>query len=124
MEANPNSKGKKVPFLTEIFLDGIAPWVESSLIVQSFGMPTPTDPYCNGPYTIGKSSQMNVNGNTWTQTTDHCKWAYAEDNDYVCFGDLNRNSYAQTIRGGAFYCVNNPYLNSALKEINPKPERC
>lgn len=64
---------------------------------------------------------MKVNGNTWTQTTDHCQWIYAEDNDYVCFVDLNRNSYAQTTWGGAFYCVENPYLHSALKGINPKP---
>mgnify|MGYP001016993347 FL=1 len=59
-------------------------------------------------------------GVSWKQTNDHSKYAYAIDNDYVCFGDLNRNKEAQKRRGGAFYCLESPYLNSAMRGINPR----
>ena len=119
-----NDKGKKVPFETDIFLDGIVPMIESSIIAQTFGAPAPYEPTCDTQYTLGNSQEMDVNGNKWGQGSDHCKWAYALDNDYTCFGDLNRNTYAQTTRGGAFYCINNPYLNNAIKAININHQGC
>jgi hypothetical protein len=45
------------------------------------------------------------------------------DNDWACFGDLNRNSYAQTVRGGAFYCVESAPLKGSLKYITPFIEK-
>ena len=37
-----NSHGKHVPYETEIFKDGLAPMLKSSLIAQTFGAPAPT----------------------------------------------------------------------------------
>jgi len=28
----------------------------------------------------------------WKTANDHSKWLIATQNDYVCYGDLNRNS--------------------------------
>ena len=42
-----NDKGKKVPFETDIFLDGIVPMIESSIIAQTFGAPAPYEPTCD-----------------------------------------------------------------------------
>lgn len=40
----------------------------------------------------------------WLETQDHSKWAYAAQNNHVCFGDMNRMA-SQWKRGGAFYCI-------------------
>lgn len=50
-----NEKGKNVPFETEIFKDGIAPMVSSSIIAQTFGAPPVYDPYCGKPFSVGNS---------------------------------------------------------------------
>ena len=67
---------------------------------------------------------MIAEGVRWKQISDHSKYAYATDNDNVCFGDLNRNPRKQTERGGSFYCFESPYLNAALKGINPEHAGC
>ena len=119
-----NEKGKKVPYESEIFREGVAPMVQSSIIAQTFGSPDATAPFCSGQYSVGNSYEMKVANNIWKQGSDHCKWAYAWDSPYACFGDLNRNTYAQTVRGGAFYCINSSHLRNALQSINPSPQTC
>ena len=89
--------------------------IGSPIIAQTFGCPRPYEPI---PDKVGNSQEMDANGNKWGQGSDHCKWAYALKNNYTCFGDLNRNTPAQQTRGGAFYCIDNPYLNKAIKAIN------
>lgn len=80
--------------------------LESSIVIQTFGSPRVKEPLCGTPYSIGNSNIISVGKYIqWSQWFDHSKWVVATDNDWVCFGDLNRNSYAQTVRGGAFYCI-------------------
>ena len=99
-------KRRRLPYEVEIFSEGIAPMLESSIIAQTFGSPRAWKPYCEGDYDVGNSYKIKVGKNKpWRQGSDHCKWAYATENDFVCFGDLNRNTFAQTVRGGAFYCL-------------------
>ena len=39
------------------------------------------------------------NGIKWIQYHDHSKWIYSLDGQYACFGDLNRNTDKQEVRG-------------------------
>jgi hypothetical protein len=61
---------------------------------------------------------------SWKSGSDHCKWAYALDNDFSCFGDLNRDTKRQSMRGGAYYCIQSPNLNAALKALTPNADVC
>ena len=98
--------------------------LDSSIIIQTYGAPGPTEIYCEGSYNVGNSLMINVEDYIWEQGSDHCKWVYALNNNYVCYGDLNRNTDPQKFRGGAFYCVDSMHLNKAMRHINPKPEAC
>jgi hypothetical protein len=66
-----NDKGNRVPYETDIFTDGVAPMIESSIIAQTYGAPGAFDPVCDTQYTVGNSKLMEVNGNTWNQGSDH-----------------------------------------------------
>jgi hypothetical protein len=59
---------------------------------------------------------MNIKVGTlsWKLTDDHSKWAY--NDEYACFGDMNRMK-SQWMRGGAYYCLKNAGLVQAFKEI-------
>ena len=95
--------------------------VQSSVVIQTWQ--TPYDIYCEGKYHVLNSEKIVLaKGVEWPQTKDHSKYSYALDNDYVCFGDLNRNTEAQKRRGGAFYCFESSHLNAALKKINPRKD--
>lgn len=89
--------------------------LDSSIIAQTYGAPSPDQIYCEGSYNVGNSLMMRVRDYIWEQGSDHCKWAYALDNDFVCFGDLNRNTERQRLRGGAFYCIDSANLNKAMR---------
>jgi hypothetical protein len=49
----------------------------------------------------------------WETSKDHSKWIIATDNNYVCYGDMNRGP-KQLPRGGAFYCLNSEGLHKAM----------
>jgi hypothetical protein len=42
---------------------------------------------------------------------------------YSCFGDMNR-MVSQWKRGGAFYCLDNPYLYKTMKGIITATDKC
>jgi len=42
---------------------------------------------------------------------------------YSCFGDMNRMT-SQWKRGGAFYCLDNPYLYKTMKNIITVTDKC
>jgi hypothetical protein len=119
-----NQEGDKVPFESDIFAEGVAPLVQSSIVAQTFGAPAAYPPECDGSYNVGNSREIQVGRSKWKQGSDHSKWAYATDSDYACFGDLNRNTYRQTVRGGAFYCVPSAHLRNALQALTPNPDVC
>ena len=99
--------------------------IQSSIIAQTFGSPAPFPPACDQQYHVGNSDVIAISaGISWKQGSDHSKWCYALENDFACFGDLNRNTDKQRERGGAFYCIENKNLNSALRGINPNPAGC
>ena len=45
------------------------------------------------------------------------------NNDYSCFGDMNRMT-SQWKRGGAFYCLKSKVLKSALVSITAQVDNC
>lgn len=109
----------------DIFKEGVAPMIKSSIIAQTFGIPTADPKICTPPYTVGNSNEIDLTDKvSWTQGSDHSKWIYALNNGFSCFGDLNRNTVAQLVRGGSFYCINNTNLNKALKILTPKADKC
>jgi hypothetical protein len=80
----------------DIFVQGIVPMVGSSIVIETFGSPKPWEPDCKDAHTVGNTQEIVLSeGIRWGQWYDHSKWVYAVDNDYVCFGDLNRNTEKQ-----------------------------
>jgi len=45
------------------------------------------------------------------------------EDKYSCFGDMNRMT-SQWKRGGAFYCLEDPTLNEALRKIIVSTDTC
>ena len=52
----------------------------------------------------------------WKYTKDHAKWAIGEGSDWVCVGDLNRQT-SQEKRGGATIAFRHAKLNGWLRSI-------
>lgn len=107
---------------SSIFEDGLNNMLNSRIVAETWGRPIDA-PWCGSPSTGNANTIVYSPQLSWTQTQDHSKWAYAVDNNYSCFGDMNRMS-SQWTRGGAFYCIDNPLLNIALKKIVPNPVVC
>jgi deoxyribonuclease II len=61
-------------------------------------------------------------GIAWNEQEDHSKWVLA-GSLYACFGDMNRMT-SQWKRGGSFFCLNDPTLVSALKEMIVSHDSC
>ena len=99
-----------------IFEDGLTAMLQSPILAETWGRPLQV-PYCGSPYSVGNIKLLQFNSQvSWKETQDHSKWAYATQNNYVCFGDMNRMT-SQWKRGGAFYCLNSPLLKQAMLSI-------
>jgi hypothetical protein len=115
-----NGDGSKLDIFSTI-----ASEIKSSVVAQTFGSPTAWAPICDTEFTVGNSETMVISsGIKWTQYHDHSKWIYSLDGQYACFGDLNRNTDKQEVRGGAFYCLKDSRVNGALQGINPTHQGC
>lgn len=87
-----------------IFEDGINLMLNSPLLVQSWGRPLQA-PWCQHQLSVGNIREIKLTNNIyWNQSKDHGKWGYALENNYACFGDLNRMT-SQWRRGGGFFCI-------------------
>lgn len=96
-----------------IFEDGLNNMLKSPMVAETWGRPL-QDPWCGTPYPVNNIGVIKFNAQTtWNETQDHSKWAYALNNNYCCFGDMNRMT-SQWKRGGAFYCINSSLLKQAL----------
>lgn len=96
--------------------------LKANLIAETWGRPIDA-PWC-GTYNTGNAYQITFStAITWSQMADHSKWLVAMSGTYSCFGDMNRMS-SQWVRGGAFYCLDNSLLNTALKNLITTPQTC
>lgn len=98
-----------------IFEDGLNNMLQSPILAETWGRPLQA-PWC-GTYPVGNIASIVLNAQiAWKETQDHSKWACATQNNYCCFGDMNRMS-SQWARGGAFYCLDNALLKQAMTSI-------
>ena len=106
-----------------IFEDGLNNMLKSPILAETWGRPLQA-PWCGTPYPVGNINLIQVTSSiSWKETQDHSKWAYATQNNYVCFGDMNRMT-SQWKRGGAFYCLNSPSLKQAMVAITAQTSAC
>lgn len=105
-----------------IFEDGINNMLNSSLVAETWGRPL-QEPWC-GKNSVGNIRYLTFNSEvSWKETQDHSKWCYALENNFACFGDMNRMT-SQWKRGGAFYCLNSAILKNALTKITSQTQTC
>lgn len=105
-----------------IFEDGLNNMLGSPILAETWGRPLQA-PWCGTPY-VGNINYIQFNTQVnWKETQDHSKWAYAVNNNFVCFGDMNRMT-SQWTRGGAFYCLNSAPLKQAMVSITGQTQAC
>lgn len=105
-----------------IFEDGLAKYlVVEPIIAETWGRPI-QDPWCSGQYKVYNAMTLQLAGINWNEQDDHSKWAIAK-NEYACFGDMNR-MVSQWKRGGAFFCLSDSGLVSAMKKIILTHDQC
>jgi len=101
---------------SSIFEDGLNNMLNSSLVAQTWGRPLDY-PWCGSDYKTGNIKEIKFSDTIfWSTTQDHSKWSVMLDNNYSCFGDMNRMD-SQWTRGGAFYCLKSDLLSQALKAV-------
>lgn len=101
---------------SSIFEDGLNNMLNSSLVAQTWGRPLDY-PWCGSNYKTGNIKEIKFSETIfWSTSQDHSKWSVMLDNNYSCFGDMNRMD-SQWTRGGAFYCLKSDLLSQALKNV-------
>lgn len=111
-----------------IFEDGLAAIFSSDFVAETWGRPYQY-PWCgndNNPFQVGNvASLKHLSGIEWKNTQDHSKWAVSVSEKVVwsCIGDMNR-MVSQWKRGGMFYCLQSPLLNTAFKNLILFQEIC
>ncbi len=102
----------------------VAPYTQSSLIVQSWLQGSAMGANCTGPYTITDVESIDFSPEfSWTNPNDHSKWALSVDHSFVCFGDINR-VYAQAARGGGAVCLTESNYVAALAHATLTTDSC
>ena len=105
-----------------IFEDGLTNYlVVQPIIAETWGRPLQS-PWCSGKYQVYNVNTLKLAGISWTEQDDHSKWAIA-NNEYACFGDMNRMS-SQWKRGGSFFCLSDSSLVSAIKKVIVTHDKC
>jgi len=107
----------------ELYAACIAPYLESSLYVESWIRGDATGPYC-GLYPVYDAKNLSfMEQFVWKETQDHSKWAVGVPGGWVCPGDINRMT-SQYGRGGSAYCFQNKSLANRLKNALTTIEIC
>jgi len=69
---------------------GVTGMLESSILSQTWHGRTQSL-VCPRGYKSSKVLKMQLNDkHAWASSIDHSKWIVATDNNYVCYGDMNR----------------------------------
>ena len=110
-----------------IFEDVMVPFLQDSLLVESWGRPYQT-PTCDiaGVYetdNIVTIRLCNDEEGSWSNVDDHSKWAITTTKTWVCSGDMNRMT-SQKYRGGSFFCFQDENFWNLLKGIITSNDSC
>ena len=106
-----------------IFEDGLTNYLKvAPLVAETWGRPI-QPAWCGGGHQVLNAVNISITaGVSWNEQDDHSKWVLG-GSLYACFGDMNRMT-SQWKRGGAFYCLNEATLVSALHAVLVSHDSC
>ena len=105
-----------------MFEDGLTHYLSATtMVVETWGRPLDKS-WCEKGKQVLNSQTIRVDGVAWNEADDHSKWVSVPSR-YACFGDLNHMS-SQWKRGGAFFCLSDPYILKAMTQVIESYDRC
>jgi len=115
---------KSADFGKDLYDSLVAPALKASLITETWmngkgDLPST----CNSHYQVMNSKSVMIGGHSWTDSTDHSKWAVTHDGTVLCMGDINRQS-GQFSRGGGTVCIQDSKLGNQLKVAVQSGQNC
>jgi len=90
----------------DLYEDVVSPGLKQDLVCETWQNGSgDLGPFCKPQHTweVVDVKSVEVNGETWTINQDHSKWCVSKSSNYVCVGDMNRQS-GQEKRGGGTLC--------------------
>jgi len=115
---------KSAHFGKDLYDSLVAPTLQASLITETWmngrgNLPST----CNSNYQVLNSKSVEIGGHSWSDSTDHSKWAVTHDGTVLCMGDINRQS-GQFSRGGGVVCIQDSKLGNQLKVAVQSGQNC
>jgi deoxyribonuclease-2 len=131
------ARSKKGASSGDLYETYVAPKLKHNMFVETWrrGAGNPLNSSCKTPFKVNNINAIKLNfskdsklsdSSDWPYIRDHSKWGMsdAEDNPFVCIGDINRMA-SQNNRGGGTVCVKNANLwqrfRDSIYELDPCP---
>jgi len=119
------SFAKFKPFGQDLYAGLVAPTLQRSLTVETWQ---------NGGHNIGSNCSIDYpvknvatvsldNSVNFSINNDHSKWAVADQGDWICIGDINRQE-TQFKRGGGTVCQQNPAVAATFLSSIATEDQC
>jgi deoxyribonuclease-2 len=102
----------------------VAPYLASELDVETWQNGRAALPSnCSTKYHVLNVKKLNVSGEYFKNSKDHAKWAITSAGNWICIGDINRES-TQFHRPGGTVCSELPRVHSAFRNSVVSTEKC
>jgi deoxyribonuclease-2 len=96
----------------------VAPTESVDLWVESWLRGSEVGPVCNGPVWTTDVQEVDYGGGmTWSEYSDHGKWAVDTNGTVFCIGGINRMT-TQYVRAGGAVCWNTTLANSFANAVS------
>mmetsp|Transcript_113489 Transcript_113489/g.260364 ORF Transcript_113489/g.260364 Transcript_113489/m.260364 type:complete len:332 (+) Transcript_113489:84-1079(+) len=110
----------------DLYEDVVAPGLKQDLVAETWQNGRgDLGAFCKPTHTweVVDVKSVEVNGETWTINQDHSKWCVTKSSNYVCVGDMNRQS-GQEKRGGGTLCLSDSATYKAFTSVIQGKDTC